>query len=153
FRQQPFGLKVGSGAAPGSGAPGRSAAARRAQSRGTSPSTAPSTRRARAESALGQAVPVQWGGVDQSQAQPDSAAADVITRHRDSDVHVIQIDRHERRNALDIEHCRALQEAVEAATAEAARAIVITGAGTSFCAGADLDAVYGGAFREALYAM
>jgi enoyl-CoA hydratase len=77
----------------------------------------------------------------------------VITRQRDGDVHVIQIDRHERRNALDIEHCRALHDAVEAATAEAARAIVITGAGTSFCAGADLDAVYGGAFRDALYAM
>jgi enoyl-CoA hydratase len=30
---------------------------------------------------------------------------------------------------------------------------VITGAGSSFCAGADLDTVYGGQLRDALYAM
>ena len=36
---------------------------------------------------------------------------------------------------------------------DAARAVVITGAGSSFCAGADLRAVYDEAFRDALYAM
>src|SRR2546421_5181453 len=77
----------------------------------------------------------------------------VITRERDGAVEVIRIDRHERRNALDIEHCDALREAVAAATDEAARAIVITGAGSSFCAGADLDTVYGSGLRDALYAM
>jgi enoyl-CoA hydratase len=77
----------------------------------------------------------------------------VITRHRDGDVEIIQIDRHERRNALDVEHCEALRDAVGAATDDTARAIVITGAGSSFCAGADLDIVYGGRFRDALYAM
>jgi enoyl-CoA hydratase len=80
-------------------------------------------------------------------------AADVIIRHRDGDVDVIQIDRHERRNALDVEHCDALRKAVAAATEDTARAIVITGAGSSFCAGADLDRVYGVEFRHALYAM
>jgi enoyl-CoA hydratase len=74
----------------------------------------------------------------------------VITQHRDGDVAVIEIDRHERRNALDTAHCDALREALGEVTA---RAIVITGAGPSFCSGADLGAVYDAAFRDALYAM
>ena len=74
----------------------------------------------------------------------------MISRHRDGDVAVIEIDRHERRNALDAAHCRALRDAVHA---EGARVIVITGAGSSFCSGADLGAVYDAAFRDALYAM
>jgi enoyl-CoA hydratase len=85
----------------------------------------------------------------------------VITQHHDGAVTVIEIDRYERRNALDTAHCRDLREALtgEALTREAptgpgsARAIVITGTGTSFCAGADLRAVYDAAFRDALYAM
>jgi enoyl-CoA hydratase len=74
----------------------------------------------------------------------------VISRHRDGGVAVIEIDRHERRNALDTAHCDALRDAVQT---EGARAIVITGAGSSFCSGADLGAVYDAAFRDALYAM
>jgi enoyl-CoA hydratase len=77
----------------------------------------------------------------------------VITRRREGDVEVVTIDRHERRNAIDAEHCDELRAAVTAATAEGARAIVITGAGSSFCAGADLGNVYGSQFRDALYAM
>ena len=74
----------------------------------------------------------------------------MITRHRAGDVAVIEIDRHERRNALDTKHCHALRDAVQT---EGARAIVITGAGSTFCAGADLGAVYDAAFRDALYGM
>ena len=74
----------------------------------------------------------------------------VINRHRDGDVAIIEIDRHERRNALDAAHCDALREAI---TGAAARAIVITGAGSSFCSGADLGTVYDTSFRDALYAM
>jgi enoyl-CoA hydratase len=74
----------------------------------------------------------------------------VISRHRDGDVAVIEIDRHERRNALDAAHCHALRDAVQT---EGARAVVITGAGSSFCSGADLGAAYDAAFRDALYAM
>jgi enoyl-CoA hydratase len=74
----------------------------------------------------------------------------VISQHRDGDVAIVEIDRHERRNALDTAHCHALREAVTGATA---RAVVITGAGSSFCAGADLRAVYDASFRDALYAM
>ena len=80
----------------------------------------------------------------------------MITQHRDGDIAVIEIDRHERRNALDTAHCHDLREALTGAALtgpDAARAIVITGAGSSFCAGADLRAVYDEAFRDALYAM
>ncbi|MCW2944460.1 MAG: Enoyl-CoA hydratase/isomerase [Actinoallomurus sp.] len=76
----------------------------------------------------------------------------MINSERRRGVGLIEIDRHERRNALDVEHCDALREAVENATGSGARALVITGAGTSFCAGADLGGVYGDDFRGALYA-
>lgn len=65
---------------------------------------------------------------------------------------LVLLDRHERRNALDLEHCRALREAVESLVDKGARALVLTGRGTTFCAGADLDGVYGDEFRGALYA-
>jgi enoyl-CoA hydratase/carnithine racemase len=80
----------------------------------------------------------------------------VITQHRDGDVAVIEIDRHDRRNALDAAHCHDLREALTMAAPagpETARAVVITGAGSSFCAGADLGTVYDAAFRDALYGM
>lgn len=66
-------------------------------------------------------------------------------------VGLVEIDRHERRNALDIEHCARLRDAVTAVAANGARTVVITGAGTAFCAGADLGGVYGDEFREVLY--
>ncbi|MBB0992183.1 enoyl-CoA hydratase, partial [Dietzia sp. SLG510A3-30A2] len=76
----------------------------------------------------------------------------IVTR-RDGAVVVVTIDRHETRNALDAEVCTALREAVEAAGVEAesedpVRAIVITGAGTAFCAGADLS---GGVYNSNFY--
>jgi enoyl-CoA hydratase len=73
-------------------------------------------------------------------------ASDVADR-----VGVITIDRPERRNALDIEHCQALQAAIGQVVREGARAVLLTGAGTSFCAGADFAEVYDQAFRDALY--
>jgi enoyl-CoA hydratase len=66
-------------------------------------------------------------------------------------VGVVTVDRHERRNALDVEHCRALRTTVIALLAQGVRALVVTGSGTTFCAGADLDGVHGEEFREALY--
>ncbi|SHJ94337.1 enoyl-CoA hydratase [Pseudonocardia thermophila] len=66
-------------------------------------------------------------------------------------VGLIELDRQERRNALDVEHCRRLAEAVPEVVADGARAIVVTGAGTSFCSGADFGQVYGEGFRTALY--
>jgi enoyl-CoA hydratase len=53
-------------------------------------------------------------------------------------VWLITLDRPDRRNALDIDHWMSLTRAVEAAVQDGARAIVLTGAGRAFCAGADL---------------
>jgi enoyl-CoA hydratase len=77
----------------------------------------------------------------------------MISQRRDGDVAVIEIDRYERRNALDAGHCDSLRAAVREQAADGARAIVITGAGSSFCSGADLGAAYDAAFRDALYSM
>jgi len=77
----------------------------------------------------------------------------MITSERRDAVGLIRIDRHERRNALDIEHCDALRDAVLQLASVGTRALVVTGDGSSFCAGADLDGVYGDGFRAALYGM
>ncbi len=58
----------------------------------------------------------------------------------------ITLDAPARRNALSDDLVRALLAHLEAAAADpAVRAIVLTGAGTAFCAGADLRARGGGA--------
>lgn len=77
----------------------------------------------------------------------------MITSETRDTIGLITLDRHERRNALDTEHCEALHDAVEHAVHAGARAVVITGAGTSFCSGADLSGVYGDGMRDALYAL
>ncbi|MEY2425480.1 MAG: enoyl-CoA hydratase [Actinomycetota bacterium] len=51
----------------------------------------------------------------------------------------ITIDRQSRRNAVDLAACHAIADGVAAAVDSGARAIVITGAGGHFCAGADLS--------------
>ncbi|MFC4947703.1 enoyl-CoA hydratase [Pseudonocardia sp. GCM10023141] len=66
-------------------------------------------------------------------------------------VGLVELDRQERRNALDVEHCGLLAAAVAEVLAAGARAIVVTGAGTSFCSGADLGEVYTDGFRDGLY--
>lgn len=78
--------------------------------------------------------------------------------NRDGDVVVLELQREERRNALDLDLCRAIDEAAREAVGDGpadggARAVVITGQGTAFCSGADLGGVYGDAFLEALYGM
>lgn len=65
-------------------------------------------------------------------------------------VHVITIDRPERRNAIDLEHLEALDAAVRSAVADGARALVLTGAGGHFCAGADLTELEDISFTERL---
>lgn len=74
----------------------------------------------------------------------------MITTEIHGAVGLIRLERHEKRNALDIEHLEALGDAV-GELAAGTRAIVVTGAGTSFCAGADFGGVYGDGFRRALY--
>ena len=63
----------------------------------------------------------------------------MIGIERAGDVTTIELRRPERRNALNTELADALRDAVEKAAADDVRAVVITGAGTVFCAGADLS--------------
>ena len=75
----------------------------------------------------------------------------MITMSVTDGVGLIELDRQDRRNALDVEQCRRIAAAVPAAVAGGARAIVVTGAGSSFCSGADFGEVYTDGFRDALY--
>ncbi len=63
----------------------------------------------------------------------------MIGIERVGDVATIELQRPQRRNALNSELVDTLREAVQTAAADDVRAIVITGAGTVFCAGADLS--------------
>jgi enoyl-CoA hydratase len=76
----------------------------------------------------------------------------MIAVERHDLVTLLRIEREDRRNALDLAHCADLRAAAEEA-ATSARAVVVTGAGSSFCAGADLDTVHDKAFRETLIAL
>ncbi|MCW2621575.1 MAG: Enoyl-CoA hydratase [Frankiales bacterium] len=63
----------------------------------------------------------------------------------DGSVAVVTIDRPERRNAVERPTAAALADAIEAADADPAIAVlVLTGAGGVFCAGADLQALAAG---------
>lgn len=64
---------------------------------------------------------------------------------RDGNVTTIELQRPERRNALNSQLVESLRKAIEQAVAEDVRAIVLTGQGSVFCAGADLS---GDAFAE-----
>lgn len=66
-------------------------------------------------------------------------------------VGLIELNRPDRRNALDVATCRALVDATEQVTASGARAVVVTGAGSAFSAGADFGEVYREDFLDALY--
>lgn len=71
---------------------------------------------------------------------------------RDGDVVTIELQRPERRNALNEELVARLREAVVTAAADA-RVIVLTGQGTVFSAGADLNGVYSQTFLDTLMDM
>jgi enoyl-CoA hydratase len=82
----------------------------------------------------------------------------VLGVRSDHDVVVLELQREERRNALNLELCQEIHAAVDSAIeggaiGRGARAIVITGQGSVFCSGADLGGVYGPEFLEALYGM
>lgn len=72
----------------------------------------------------------------------------MIGTRRDGDVVTIELQRHERRNALNTSLCAQIHAAVDGAVAGGARAIVVTGQGTAFSAGADLsgEGAYAGGF-------
>jgi len=65
---------------------------------------------------------------------------------------MLEVDRPERRNALDLAQCRRIVAGVEAVLAGGARVIVVTATGNSFCSGADFADVHADGFRAALYA-
>ena len=75
----------------------------------------------------------------------------VIHQEHRGAVAVLTIDRPERRNALDLATCNDLHDALTAAVASGARAVVLTGAGGHFCAGADLTGVESDGFVATLY--
>lgn len=77
----------------------------------------------------------------------------VLDVSREGAVALLTLTRDERRNALNLELCRALHDAVQGAVDDGARVLVITGHGSAFSAGADLGGVYGPEFLEALYGM
>jgi enoyl-CoA hydratase len=76
----------------------------------------------------------------------------VIRVSESGGVGVLELDRPERHNALDAAQCRRLVDGVAGLVAGGARALVVTGAGSSFCSGADFGEVYTDGFRDALYA-
>lgn len=78
----------------------------------------------------------------------------MIGIERVGDVTTIEMQRPERRNALNTMLVDALREAVETAAADGIRAIVLTGQGTVFCAGADLSGdVFAAEFPEKAIAL
>jgi enoyl-CoA hydratase len=77
----------------------------------------------------------------------------MIATSRDGDVAIIELQRPERRNALDLELCHAIRGAADDAASGGARVIIVTGEGAAFCSGADLGGVYGPEFLDALYGM
>lgn len=78
----------------------------------------------------------------------------MIQANREGDVITLELQREDRRNALSTELCQAITDAVTEAVAEGARALVITGKGPAFCAGADLSgSAYASGFTESLVEM
>ncbi|HJQ42187.1 MAG TPA: enoyl-CoA hydratase-related protein [Jatrophihabitantaceae bacterium] len=67
--------------------------------------------------------------------------ADELDVTVDDGIGVLTIDRPDKLNALTVEVAAALGAAAEQAVADGARAIVLTGRGSTFCAGADLSIV------------
>jgi enoyl-CoA hydratase len=99
--------------------------------------------------------------VSPADTAPEAPSDQVLVESREDEVLVLTLNRPHKRNALSLELCERITESVTLATSAAtatagsrsARAIVVTGAGSSFCAGADLDEVYGEQFLAALQAM
>lgn len=77
----------------------------------------------------------------------------MIESHVHGAVTELRIARHDRRNALNTAHCRDLHAALDDALAGGTRVVLLTGEGTAFCSGADLDTVGDPGFLDALYAM
>jgi enoyl-CoA hydratase len=75
----------------------------------------------------------------------------VIHRELIGSVALVRLDRPQRRNALDLDHCLELERLVRGAPGEGARVLVLAGEGPHFCAGADLNGVEDAAFVATLH--
>jgi len=71
----------------------------------------------------------------------------VETSDHDGDVRVIRLNDPDRRNAMGLALGAHLRQAVARCAADGVRVVVFTGAGTAFCAGADLPELFGDADR------
>lgn len=81
-------------------------------------------------------------------------SADLVSTLVDGSVATLTLTRDHKRNALDQDMCRAIDAALDEVVDAGARAIVITGDGSAFCAGADLGGgVYADGFFDALFSM
>ncbi|HKS40704.1 MAG TPA: enoyl-CoA hydratase [Blastocatellia bacterium] len=69
------------------------------------------------------------------------SASDKLLVTLENGIKRITINRPERRNALDGETMILLREEIERSAEDESRVVILTGAGNSFCAGADLQAV------------
>ena len=67
----------------------------------------------------------------------------VETSDHDGDVRLIRLNDPDRRNVMSLSLGAALRDTVARCSAEGVRAVVITGAGSAFCAGADLPELFG----------
>lgn len=74
----------------------------------------------------------------------------VHVERRAGDVALLTIDRPERRNAVDHATLEGLAAGIDRSLGDGARALVLTGAGGNFCAGADLTGVEDTGFASAL---
>lgn len=70
---------------------------------------------------------------------PDESSQLVLIENLDAGVLTLTLNRPERLNALNIALVQALLAAIERAAEPGCRAVLITGAGRGFCAGADLS--------------
>ena len=61
----------------------------------------------------------------------------VLVERRDA-IAIITINRPERRNAITVELCREMYQAVQEVAASEARVVILRGAGNDFCVGADI---------------
>jgi 2-(1,2-epoxy-1,2-dihydrophenyl)acetyl-CoA isomerase len=78
--------------------------------------------------------------VNDQGASRDGRPATVLTQDRGGGVHVITLNRPASRNAIDLEMRVVLAEAIEGAMSDAGvGAIVLTGAGGTFCSGGDVS--------------
>jgi len=77
----------------------------------------------------------------------------MITTTWHQQVAVLELNRPERRNALNAELCTAIHNRLDEAIAAGARTIVLTGEGSAFCAGADLNTMVGDDYLPTLVGM